>query len=94
MIQIKMKCRKCGKQINFGTEGNASDITIIPHECDNCELNRKMDLLKKSVCGVCDKPISSHEFGFIGQIIIHQSCYPGGKSAYLADCRKENMPKI
>lgn len=37
MIQIKMKCRKCGKPIDFSIQGSDPfNITIIPDECENC----------------------------------------------------------
>ena len=36
MITIKLKCRKCGRPLEYGTEQVGTDIVIIPHECDSC----------------------------------------------------------
>ena len=36
MLTISMKCRKCGRTINYGWEQDCLLITLIPHECE-CE---------------------------------------------------------
>lgn len=36
MLEVTMKCRKCGRLIEYGWENDGLKITLIPHECE-CE---------------------------------------------------------